>query len=372
MEFVFKEIVSSTSKVKKLLEKLDGNSKDYVIKAKEAINAYKSLLDSEKSKIMNDIYIKYKYFDGLEAIKLDESIKNVKPVIKTLISLDDTKKNYNTQVLKVLSQIDKLTAMEISILLRNESARVSFEKIKAYIVSNMFLSLNKNSKDYMLNVNKALDAYKNLDRKEKLYLIKSTKVYKAYNLTLVDKIKELLLNVNSSNYGTIGREAIYRYEDLIDEYKKLIINDDFYINRINSINMFFDKQRSEEIIKKLHNVYLASLQSNLTKDYFAYALRVIEEFEGEKESVKRLVKAQAAFELKVAKDGKDAHPIVALAETYLPEKTHSKYYEIVDILVSAYEFGLTKRQKSYFNKNLYAVDLMKEARKEIDIKENII
>lgn len=364
MEFKIKEIESSTSMVKHLLFKLNVNNKNYLYNVKVAVKAYNSLSDSEKAEIMHDIYIKYKYFDGIEAIKLEESIKNVKPIIKSLLSL-----NKKDSVM-ALSMISKLTPMETAILLRNKTAKSKLEEIKAHRVANMFLDINEKDKSCIRDIEAALNEYKQLYPEEKVYLRKNRKAYKKYNLSLVASIKNLLENIE--NYSTIGREVIIKFDDLNYEYKKYITEDKFYNEKLNMINMFFDKQKSDKIIKDLHNIYLASMQSNLTSDYFAYALRVIEQFEGQKESVKKLVKAQAAFELKVAKDGKDAHPIVSLTETYLPEKTHSKYYEIADIIISAYEFGLTKRQKYYVNKNIYAMELIEEARSEFCINENVI
>lgn len=371
MEFKIKEIESSTSMVKHLLFKLNVNNKNYLYNVKVAVKAYNSLSDSEKAEVMHDIYIKYKYFDGIEAIKLEESIKNVKPIIKRLVSLNKNSKSYEKESLMTLSIINKLTPMEIAILLRNKTAKSKFEEIKAHRVANMFLNINEKDKSYIKDIEVALNEYKQLYPEEKVYLRKNKKAYKNYNLSLVASIKNLLESLEE-NYSTIGREVVGKFDELNYEYKKHITEDKFYNEKLNMINLFFDKQRSDKIIKDLHNIYLASMQSNLTNDYFAYALRIIEQFEGEKESVKKLVKAQAAFELKVAKDGKDAHPIVSLTEMYLPEKTHSKYYEIADILISAYEFGLTKRQKYYFNKNIYAMELIEDARSEICIDENVI
>lgn len=374
MEIRTKEIGSSILKVKNLLKRLNQNSKDYMKNAIIAVKEYKSLLDGDKAELMQDIYIKYKYFDAVEAIKMEESIKNSKPVIKLLLSLNSELSNYDKNAEIALKKVRNLTAAETARVLENKAANEKLSEVKAYKVGKRLLSLDTSLGSYTLNANKALDKYKNLYSNEKILVQNNEKAKEAYNLALSNNIKCLLIkfDLSNDNHGFIGRESLSKFEDLSKEYQDYIMSNLFYRSKINMINEVFDKQASDEIIRQLHNVYIASIQSNLTMDYFAYALKVVNEFEGSKESVKRLVEAQAALQLKIAKDGKDAHPIVYLTETYLPDRTHSKYYEIADILISAYEFGLTNRQKKYFDKNIYAAELINTVKTEMTVEEQVV
>lgn len=374
MERLIKEIVSSVTEVKVLLKNLNQDTKGYLVNAKVAVNAFDSLLDADKAKIMNDICIKYKYFDAKAFIQRRDDISRSKPALKLLLSLDIGSIDYEKNAKLALKKVSLLSPAQTAILLRNKASQAKLSEAKAYFVSKAFIELDLTSRTYTLEANNALDMYKNLFPEEKVLVDNNEKSYRAYSLAELHSIKCLLMKFDTHREGHafIGRDALSKFEDLSHGYKNHIMEDLFYRNKINMINMVFDKMASDELIKKLHNLFMASLQSCLTSEYFAHALRLISEFEGATDGAKRLVEAQAAFELQVANDGKNAHPVVFLAESYLPNKNHSKYYEIADILVAAYKFGLTNRQKLYVKKSTYTMELINEAMEEMTIKEEAI
>lgn len=374
MERVIKKIVSSVLVVKGLFKNLNQGNNDYLSKAKVAVSSYQTLIETDKESIMKNIPIKYKYFDAKAAIQKEKDIESSKPVVKLLLALNIDSGDFEKNAKLALKEYRNLSPSQTAIVLRNKAANIKLGEAKSREVINTFLALDSTLGTYMIDAGGALKDYKDLSKFEKTLVNNHEKAYSAYNLARVNTVKCLLMKYNPlyENHLLIGRDALSMLEDLLVSDKEHINSNLFYRNKISMINMALDKLSSEILIKKLHKLFLASLQTCLTNEYFTYALRIISEYEGATSGAKALVEAQAALELQIARDGKEAHPVVCLIESFLPEKKHSKYYEIADLLVSAYEVSLTRRQKKYVNKNTYTMELLNEAKKELAIKEQII
>lgn len=370
----FKKVASSVIEVKSLLKKLNQDDKGYIDNAKEALKVLETLTDYEKSEVMKDIYVKYKYFDAKDAIKMESDIKVSTPVMKLLLNLNKFSKNYSENVKLVLKKVYELTAAQINLILKNKLANEKLAEAKIYYVGNTFVDLDDTLGEYTYNSNKALDMYNNLFPDEKALFKENKEYYNAYSKTILNSVKSLLMkfDLSNENHTSIGSEALFKFDLLPKAYQNNILNNLFYKRKLDKVNYTFDKIKANELIEKLHMLYLASIQTNLTSEYFTYALKLISEFEGLTEGAKKLVEAQAAFQLQIAKEGKEAHPVVYLVESYLPNKNHSKYYEIADILIAAYDFALTDIQRRYVNKSIDTVELLDKAREDISIEESAI
>lgn len=370
----FKKVASSVIEVKSLLKKLNQDDKGYIDNAKEALKVLETLTDYEKSEVMKDIYVKYKYFDAKDAIKMENDIKVSTPVMKLLLNLNKFSKNYSENVKLVLKKVYELTAAQINLILKNKLANEKLAEAKIYYVGNTFVDLDDTLGEYTYNSNKALDMYNNLFPDEKALFKENKEYYNAYSKTILNSVKSLLMkfDLSNENHTSIGSEALFKFDLLPKAYQNNILNNLFYKRKLDKVNYTFDKIKANELIEKLHMLYLASIQTNLTSEYFTYALKLISEFEGLTEGAKKLVEAQAAFQLQIAKEGKEAHPVVYLVESYLPNKNHSKYYEIADILIAAYDFALTDIQRRYVNKSIDTVELLDKAREDISIEESAI
>ena len=268
----------------------------------------------------------------------------------------------------------ELTAAQINLILKNKLANEKLAEAKIYYVGNTFVDLDDTLGEYTYNSNKALDMYNNLFPDEKALFKENKEYYNAYSKTILNSVKSLLMkfDLSNENHTSIGSEALFKFDLLPKAYQNNILNNLFYKRKLDKVNYTFDKIKANELIEKLHMLYLASIQTNLTSEYFTYALKLISEFEGLTEGAKKLVEAQAAFQLQIAKEGKEAHPVVYLVESYLPNKNHSKYYEIADILIAAYDFALTDIQRRYVNKSIDTVELLDKAREDISIEESAI
>ena len=370
----FKKVASSVIEVKSLLKKLNQDDKGYIDNAKEALKVLETLTEYEKSEVMKDIYVKYKYFDAKDAIKMENDIKVSTPVMKLLLSLNKFSKNYSENVKLVLKKVYELTAAQINLILKNKLANEKLAEAKIYYVGNTFVDLDDTLGEYTYNSNKALDMYNNLFPDEKILFKENKEYYNAYSKTMLNSVKSLLMKFDLSNetHTSIGSEALFKFDLLPEAYQNNILNNLFYKRKLDKVNYTFDKIKANELIEKLHMLYLASIQTNLTSEYFTYALKLISEFEGLTEGAKKLVETQSAFQLQIAKEGKEAHPVVYLVESYLPNKNHSKYYEIADILIAAYDFALTDIQRRYVNKSIDTVELLDKAREDISIEEYAI
>ena len=374
MKVEFKKVVSSVIEVKDLFNNLNQDDKDYIDNARKALKTLEKLTDDERSEVMKDICVKYKYFDAKDAIKMENDINVSKPVIKLLLNLDKSNKSYSKNLKLVLKKVYELTGTQINLILKNKVANEKLSEAKVDCVGNEFIKLDDTLGVYTSNANKALNMHNNLFLDEKV-LFENNKKYKdAYFKAILNSTKSLLMKFDLENkdYDLIGSEALFKYSLLPKAHKESIENNLFYKRKLDIVNYTFDKIKANELIEKLHTLYLASIQTNLTSEYFTYALKLISEFEGLTDGAKKLVETQAAFELQVAKIGKKAHPVVYLVESYLPNKNHSKYYEIADILIAAYDFALTDIERRYVNKSIDTIELLDKAREDISIQEYVI
>ncbi|KMT22875.1 hypothetical protein [Clostridium cylindrosporum] len=370
-----------------MLKSLCPDNKRNKEEIKTALASYEELSAEEKNEVMNNTYLAYKYWDSLEVMKKVKAEEDAKVFIDLLMKLDLLDKNYYEKAREVLDIYKKLSPMATSLVLRSEAAYKLYEA-KAEPVIRDLRAIYSLKDSGCLMKEKVINSYNRLPEGSKEVINRDEPAKRILSELKVQVVTLKLLSYDPNDkdrrdryeddsefenyepYEREPRETVNMYEEL-SEYEKLQVRANSYAKeKIDCIYRIFNESLAKKVITSLKNLYDMSQFEELNVDYFTNALVAMSEFEELSYQVQEMVIIEAARELEALKACAAAHPIAVLLESRLSEdKEHKDYFEIADILVSAYDNALTDEQRELLNKNRIAMDLLEEAREALQERE---